>query len=240
MTESTSDHEPDNAEPSESWPENYFNYFTEIEEHFQRARGTGLFLLSPLDWALIESWKNAGVSLEAVLLGIEESFEKWRSKKTRRRLINSLAYCAQAVMRAAQRSSSRSGDRSRGPAPFAEEDLARYLREGAARLRLKSENGFGEIASSLESLAAEAKAQLENVEALERRLTTLEDKMVALARSLQTEPELYAVRESLDRELKPFRGKMTAEQLTMLERRYLDTAVLERANLPRLSLFYLH
>ena len=30
--------------------ENYFNYFTEIEEHFQKARGTGLFLLSTLDW----------------------------------------------------------------------------------------------------------------------------------------------------------------------------------------------
>ena len=51
---------------------NYFNYFTEIEEHFQRARGTGLFLLSPLDWALIETWKDAGVPLEAVLLGIDD------------------------------------------------------------------------------------------------------------------------------------------------------------------------
>jgi hypothetical protein len=47
--------------------ENYFNYFTETEEHFQRARGTGLFLLSPLDWALIEAWKNSGIPLEAVL-----------------------------------------------------------------------------------------------------------------------------------------------------------------------------
>ena len=57
---------------------NYFNYFTEIEEHFQRARGTSLFLLSPLDWALVESWKNAGVPLEAVLRGIDTAFEKWR------------------------------------------------------------------------------------------------------------------------------------------------------------------
>ena len=48
---------------------NYYNYFTEIEEHFQRTRGTSLFLLSPLDWALIESWKNADVPLEAVLRG---------------------------------------------------------------------------------------------------------------------------------------------------------------------------
>ena len=51
---------------------NYFNYFTEIEEHFQRARGTGLFLLSPVDWALIEAWKNAGIPLEAVLRAMVE------------------------------------------------------------------------------------------------------------------------------------------------------------------------
>src|SRR5262249_34797606 len=68
---------------------NYFNYFTEIEEHFQRARGTGLFLLSPLDWALIESWNTAGVPLEAVLRGIDESFEKWRSRKVKTQKVNS-------------------------------------------------------------------------------------------------------------------------------------------------------
>ena len=53
----------------EDWVYNYFNYFTEIEEHFQRARGTSLFLLSTLDWALIENWKNAGGPLEAVMRG---------------------------------------------------------------------------------------------------------------------------------------------------------------------------
>ena len=46
--------------PDQDWVYNYFNYFTEIEEHFQRARGTGLFLLSPLDWALIESLEERG------------------------------------------------------------------------------------------------------------------------------------------------------------------------------------
>ncbi len=61
-------------------PENYFNYFTEVEEHFQRARGTGLFLLSPVDWALIEAWKNGGIPLEAVLRGIDQAFEKWRAR----------------------------------------------------------------------------------------------------------------------------------------------------------------
>src|ERR1700674_4702151 len=79
--------------------ENYFNYFTEIEDHFQGARGTGLFLLSPLDWALIEAWKNAGIPLEAVLRGIDQAFDKWRSRPPRGRLqmVNSLAYCAQAI-----------------------------------------------------------------------------------------------------------------------------------------------
>ena len=81
---------------------NYFNYFTEIEEHFQRARGTSLFLLSPLDWALIETWKNAGVPLEAVLRGIDVAFEKWRGRRVKTQMVNSLAFCAQAVLTEAQ------------------------------------------------------------------------------------------------------------------------------------------
>ncbi len=86
----------------EDWVYNYFNYFTEIEEHFQRARGTGLFLLSPLDWALIETWKNAGVPLEAVMRGIDAAFEKWRARKVKTQMVNSLAFCAQAVLTEAQ------------------------------------------------------------------------------------------------------------------------------------------
>ena len=80
----------------------------------------------------------------------------------------------------------------------------------------------------------------QQLEDLERRLTSLEDKIVAILRAAQTDEDLYAIREALDRELSPYRGKMTAEQLSMLERRYLDTAMLERAKIPRLSLFYLH
>src|ERR1700759_575472 len=81
---------------------NYFNYFTEIEEHFQHARGTSLFLLSPLDWALIESWKNSEVPLEAVLRGIDIAFEKWRARRVKTQAVNSLAFCAQAVLTEAQ------------------------------------------------------------------------------------------------------------------------------------------
>src|SRR5438105_2688257 len=73
---------------------NYFNYFTEIEEHFQRRRGTTL-LLSTLDWALIETWKDAGIPLEAVLRGIDIAFEKFQKRPSVFKKVNSLAYCSQ-------------------------------------------------------------------------------------------------------------------------------------------------
>ncbi|HZD96417.1 MAG TPA: hypothetical protein VE133_19305, partial [Candidatus Sulfotelmatobacter sp.] len=56
--------------------ENYFNYFTEVEERYQKRRRTGL-LLSTIDWALIETWKDAGIPLEAVLRGIDATFDKY-------------------------------------------------------------------------------------------------------------------------------------------------------------------
>lgn len=227
------------SDSESDWPRNYFNYFTEIEEHFQRARGTSLFLLSPLDWALIESWQNAGVPLSAVQRGIDEAFEKWRSRKNRRRQVNSLAYCAQAVLEAAQRAPAGRNDKPGGEAPFAAEELQRHLKTAADQVRSRSEQAFQDLAASLDALANRAEELAPNLEDLERRLTAMEDKMVASARALQSEEELYSIRESLDMELKPYRGKMTAEQLSMLERRYLDSAILVRANLPRLSLFYL-
>src|SRR5450755_191668 len=79
--------------------ETYFNYFTEIEEHFQRRRGT-LLLLSPLDWALMETWKDAGIPLEAVLRGIDATFEKWERRPQRFQKVNGLAYCSQEVLTA--------------------------------------------------------------------------------------------------------------------------------------------
>ena len=63
--------------------------------------------------------------------------------------------------------------------------------------------------------------------------------MVAAARVAQTEEELLAARQSLDGYLRPYRGNMTAPQLSMLEKQFLERSLLERAKLPRLSLFYM-
>lgn len=226
---------------AENWTYNYFNYFTEIEEHFQKARGTGLFLLSTLDWALIESWKNSGVPLEAVLRGIDAAFEKWRSRKSKIQVINSLAYCTQAVLTEAQAMAGLAPLSTARPAapPFGLEELRCHLTLSASELRKRSEPIFQEIAAALDRLAAEVESHYQNLEELERRLAALEDRMIAATRTLATEEDLVAARRELDFQLRPYRGKMTAEQLATLERQFLDRRLLESAGLPRLSLFYM-
>jgi len=232
--------EPNQPEETD-WPSNYFNYFTEVEEHFQRARGTSLFLLSPLDWALLENWKTSGVPIEAVLQGIDDAFEKWRGRKIKRRMVNSVAYCAQAVLEAAQRVTPKIQRRvNAGDPPFAVSEIRAHLRNAIDALRQKPEPPFQEVAASLEALLTDAEHYVQDFEELECRLTAMEDKIVAAVRTLESDEDLYSIRQALERELRPYRGKMTADQLAMLERRYLDTALLERAKLPRLSLFYLH
>ncbi len=228
------------TEPDENWQFNYFNYFTEVEEHFQRARGTALFLLSPLDWALIETWKDAGVPLEAVLRGIDAAFEKWRSRKSKVRMINSLAYCAQAVLEQAQLMSGAAPAKGarQAEAPFGLDELKGFLTTCAGQLRA-GDAAYTEVASAVEQLASDAETHYGDLEDLEQRLTVLEDKMVAIARSRQSDEALLAARRALDTELRPYRGKMTAPQLAMLEEQYLERRLLEAAGLPRLSLFYL-
>jgi hypothetical protein len=125
--------------------ENYFNYFTEIEEHFQKRRGTGL-LLSTLDWALIETWKDAGIPLEAVLRGIDAAFDRYEQRPSKTRKVNSLAYCSQEVLAAAEdmkeaalgaeRENQYADDKPAFSAPrgFEPEAIAGFLRRNAAAL----------------------------------------------------------------------------------------------------------
>lgn len=217
---------------------NYFNYFTEAEDHFQRARGTSLFLLSPLDWALLESWKTAEVPLEAVLRGIDAAFDKWRSRKSKVQMVNSLAFCAQAVLQEAQIMAGAESRRNARPAaaPFSAQELGAYLCANAAAVRAA---GWAEIAATLDQLAAGAESHLGSLEELEQRLSALEERLVAGVRAARTDEQLFEARRDLAAELRPYRGRMTAEQLAMLETQYLERRLLESARLPRLSLFYL-
>src|ERR1700733_11428777 len=120
--------------------ENYFNYFTEIEERFMQRRGS-ILLLSTLDWALIETWREAGIPLDAALRGIDAAFDKYesRQKRGRMRRINGLAWCAQAVMEAAvELNEAATGSASANAATlesgFEQERVAAHLETAATAL----------------------------------------------------------------------------------------------------------
>lgn len=229
---------------------NYFNYYTEIEERFQQARGSGIFLLSPLDWALIESWKESGVPLEAALKGIDRAFEKWHQRKRKFQQVNSLAYCAQEVLSAAKELADGGALRkinSAADETFEAPRISTFLASNADSLERCSTVSQSPLAQtalaaaeSLRKLAAAAQdGLLGDLETLEQRLTVLEEKLLGAALQTLEEDQLVESRMRLQRQLAPYRSKMTAEQLALLEKQYIQREAFEQAGMPRLSLFYL-
>jgi len=230
--------------------DNYFNYFTEIEEHFQQRRG-GILLLSTLDWALIETWKDAGIPLEAVLRGIDAAFDKYDQRPSKTRKVNSLAYCAQEVLAAAEdmNEAALGGVREPGSVRgFDAAEIAAFLRQRASVLeaaQLPSRAGISpaEIvratALTLENLAAEIESRLPRLEDLERKLSVLEEKLFAILLGSIPDEEVVAVRAQADRELAPYRSKMPPAQIEQLQKQYTHKRLLEKYGLPRLSLFYM-
>ena len=78
-----------------------------------------------------------------------------------------------------------------------------------------------------------------DLEDLERRLTVIEERLTAALTASADEETLLAIRRELDRQLAPYRRRMTASQLSQLERQYIQKRLFEQFDLPRLSLFYL-
>jgi len=233
--------------------QNYFHYFTEIEDRFNRRRGS-LLLLSTLDWALIESWREAGVPLEAVLRGIDTAFDRYETRsalsKGRLRKVNGLAWCAQAVMSAAEEMV----EAATGAAPprevasqssgFENERVAGYLKRNADTVATAGEKTSNEalapIATRLRELAAGMhEADAMPLEDLDRILTVLEERMVDAVRASASEAELVMLRQQADAELAPFRSKMNAVQLRQVKQQFLTRRLLQVHSLPRLSLFYM-
>ena len=229
--------------------ENYFNYFTEIEEHFQRRRGTVL-LLSTLDWALIETWKDAGIPLEAVLRGIDAAFDTYDRKPARAktRKVNSLAYCAQEVLAAAAEMTDAalgSGEGKLREVEMPIEEIRQYLSKNAdllAAAKIPPATGAlaKECSRTLKSLASElSNNATPELEGLERHLTVMEDKVLASLLSSMPDAELIAVRAEAERDIAPYRSKLGGGQVEQLHRQYVNKRLLERARLPRLSLLYM-
>lgn len=235
--------------------ENYFNYFTEIEECFRRAKGAPV-LLSTLDWALIESWKDAGVPIEAVLTGIERAFEKFHKRPNRFCKVNSLAYCTQEVMRAAHEAKGLEAGRPRRTkggvdSPFSTEEIVSYLRGNAEALVHASESyaakgqavlaqDFKEAASELGKIAEGATVEFEvHLEDLERKLTALEEKLTASLTHASSAELLAQFKGEIECSLAPYRRNLGMADIDLLERQFVKKRLFQHYQSPRFSLFYM-
>jgi hypothetical protein len=236
--------------------ENYFNYFTEIEEYLQKKRGE-LRLLSPIDWALIESFQQAGIPLETVFRGIDQAFEKKSKRAARPQKINSLSYCLQPILGEFERQKeatqgSKNLIANRATADQADrENLKSLLEKARQKMRevhLRPEFHKASMPPTLLPNFLEALEKiLRSVESslpidyasLDLQLNMLEEKLIASLQSALSDEKLLALREQIHYELKQHRRGLKAEQLAMLEKKMFSKYLLEHYGLPRLNLFYL-
>ncbi len=235
----------------DSW--NYFNYFTEIEEYFWKKRGAHL-LVSPLDWAIMETWQQAGVPLEAVLKGIDAAFESYgRSRRGANKPLKSLAYCTDAVLQAAETAQEAAAGQApsgaRKSSGLDRSELRAYFQRNAEMLASAAQRAstqpalcalWTEAIQTLQSLAVllDSPAALD-LEDIERRLTMLDDRIHAGLQLHADEELLLRLRREMDGALLSYRRTMKAAQLALVEKQYLQKRLLEEFRVARLSLFYL-
>ena len=210
---------------------NYFNYFTEVERFYQTKRKS-FTLLSTLDWVLVENWKESGIPLETVLRGIDRAFSRAR------RDVNSLAYCVRAV---AEVLAEEAEGRIETPRvhEYAPGEIENYLRELAAGLE-KSAGKIPEFSLKIIDMAQVVRSvDPTDFQKAEQELTALEEKLIALLTVGSDDATLQTITREVDADVGPCRSAMTVEQLAMLEQQLWRRKLLEKYDIPRLSLFYL-
>jgi len=232
---------------------NYFNYFTEIEDAFVRRRGKHLFL-SPMDWALMETWKQQGIPLHIVLRGVEKSFDSYEARP-RKRSVKSLLYCQEEVeaqyaewVEAQVGSSNASAEPESDKTPFSFAAISEHLQ--------RSRNALAELAQSrkqkddLSEALTRAIALLADIEkdfASGATLDTrkLEDSLTGLERMLNDSMLSVAGSSTLDEfkngvkdQLKPYRSQMDAAAYKQTFDNLLLKRLREEFAVPRLSLFF--
>jgi hypothetical protein len=242
---------------------NHFNYFTEIEDAFIRRRARHL-LLSPMDWALIESWKEMSVPLHVALRGIEKAFDSWESKP-RKRTIKSLLYCQEEVEAqfaewretrvgaADEVAESAKSDVSQNTdaLPFSKTAILEHLQRGRTSLlrissarKMTSADDFTETLERSAALLAEVEADFAasaapNAQKLEQSLSGLE-RMISDALPAVAGSEQFATIEGeVKEQLRPYRKHMEPAAYQQTFANLLLKRLREQFGIPRLSLFYL-
>jgi uncharacterized membrane protein YccC len=242
---------------------NHFNYFTEIEDAFIRRRAKHL-LLSPMDWALIESWKQMNVPLHVVLRGIEKAFDSWESKP-RKRSIKSLLYCQEEVeaqfaewrearVGAADEPTEREqgvGQSNREALPFSRSAILEHLQRGRTSLlavcstrKKTSADDFTDTLERAVALLAEieedfAASASPNAQKLEQSLSGLERMISDAIRAVAGSEQTAAIEGEVKEQLRPYRKQMERAVYQQTLANLLLKRLREQFGIPRLSLFYL-
>ena len=235
---------------------NYFNYFTEIEDTFIRRRGKHL-LLSSMDWALIQTWKDIGVPLHVALRGIEKSFDSWDSKP-RKRTVKSLLYCQEEVeaqysewQEAHVGASDEQSENGSAASPFSRDAIQAHLARGRSELQAALQRHPPTTNQDLSEAITRAIQLLEQIESeavetgagnaqkLEQSLTGVERLLTDAARNSVEPRDLEALEVEVKDQLKPYRKQMQAEVYQQTFDNLLMKRLREKFFIPRLSLFYL-
>lgn len=220
---------------------NYFNYFTEIEETFIRRRAKNLFL-SPLDWALMETWQEQGVPLHVVIRAVEQVFDNF-DKNPGPRTIKGLMFCREEVeaqyeewLKAQAGKPDEAASASVGELDTAE--IRDHLVGLVAALRL---NANPELAEAIDRACVRLTEVAEKVnDNLEQVDLSLKDVESLLDDALLVKSPFFEVaKKQTDKELKPYKSTMDAEAYKNTHRLMLLKRLREEENIPRLSLFYL-
>lgn len=223
--------------------QNYFNYFSEVEEHFIRRRGKHL-LVSPLDWTLIEMWKEHGIPLHVVLRGIDRSFES--AREGRKKEPRTLFYCNPAVMEAFDEYKEATiGGRSEESATEEISDfdfgqVERFLAELADAVRSLSDESLDGVVGRIDALSKEISSSTSpKMEQLDRDITQIgADLVERLCRELDAEL-LKGLESDVQGELKIYKKRLDPEMYKKLERRHLERKVREHFGLPEFSILQL-
>jgi len=243
---------------------NYFNYFTEVEEEFVRRRGKPL-MISPMDWALVESWKSAGIPLHIVLRAINEAFDGYDARAQKYRKVNSIFYCQQAVEGAfaeyrlsqvgsatdqvAEDSGSvRKGSRTRHEEEaFPKDVLLEFLARCDEELRQSAQSDHPELNEAIDRARARLKeiaADIEGskqvlAESIERDLDAI-DRMILESASIACgEEEMKKIQTEAESQLRSYRKKMDKAIYETTVLNFVSRRLREINKIPRLSLFYL-
>ena len=220
---------------------NYYNYYTEIEETFVRRRGKNL-LLSPIDWALIETWQERGIPLHVALRAIENVFDGF-DKKPSTRTIKGLLYCREEIEAQYEewlRSQAGKGTEGQADETFSAETSSAHISSLISRLNVLEVDGLSEdLERAVARLEELQSAPGENPEHVDKSLADIEHLLDHALLTNTDKQHLSKLEKEVLDQLKPYKAGMEPDAFSKTFELMLLKRLREDHNIPRLTLFYL-